>query len=105
MSSMILDFLKFVNEMRRGTRQKSIAVIETGKNKCTDKCFNCVFLEMTNRINSAELKETGATDIAYMLLEGQGLIESYPEITGGMRKSDRRVNECDGGRKRGVILK
>ena len=58
---------------------------------------------MADRGNSAEFKETGATDIANMLLKGQGLIESYTEIAGRMRERDRRVNECDGGRKRMVI--
>ena len=41
---------------------------------------------MADRRDSAEFKETGATDIANMLLKGQGLIESYTEITGRMRE-------------------
>ena len=60
---------------------------------------------MADRRDSAEFKETGATDVANMLLKSQGLIESNTEITGRMRESDRRVNKCDGGRKRGVMLK
>ena len=44
---------------------------------------------MADRGNSAEFKETGATDIANMLLKGQGLIESYTEIAGRMRERER----------------
>jgi hypothetical protein len=89
---MILHTLKPIDDVVGGTRKEGVAIIKTGKNKGTEQSFGGILSEeVTDGGDAADFKETSATNVSDMLLEGERLVKSDSKIADSRRKSDRRT--------------
>ena len=79
--SVVLDFLKFRQKIDRRARKKRVTIVETRQNKSTEKGFGSIFRqEVADGSYSSYFKITGSTDIGYVLMEGERLVEGNTEV-------------------------
>jgi hypothetical protein len=82
-SCVVLDPLKFGDEIVRTARKESVAIIQARKYKGTEKNLSGFFREeVTNGRNSTDLIIAGFTDISNVLIERESLIKGDTEIAG-----------------------
>ena len=57
--SVVLNFLKFANELLKTASEWSIAVIDSGQDKGRDQCLESILLQvLTDTLDSTQFKRT-----------------------------------------------
>ena len=95
-SSMVLNFLEFLNEVFWRTSKQSITLIQTWDNKTTEKGFSGIIrLKMTNRGTAANLQVAQTVDIINMLAGREGLVKCHTKTANRRGYRDLAAIEID----------
>ena len=79
--SVVLNFLKFVNELLRTASEQGIAVIDFGQDKSRDHCLESILRQVvTDRIDSKQFKIADLTGTGDMLLKTEILVEGNAQV-------------------------
>ena len=79
--SVVLNFLKFVNELLRTASEQGIAVIDSGQDKSRNQCLESTLLQVvTDRIDSTQFKIADLTGAGDMLLKREILDEGNAQV-------------------------